>query len=168
MATSNQNLYQRGGVWYVRVQQDGKEIRRSLKTKSLAEAKRRLATMISGQANAPRRALIEALASGGPGDYFVYFIQGSNGGPIKIGRSRYPAARLSALQKYANVPLVMVACIRAAPEIETVLHERFGRERLHHEWFRCTARLKRFVAALAEQAPQGVGTLTGTVGRGVT
>jgi integrase len=40
------NLYQRGGVWYARVQVRGREIRRSLRTVSKPEAKRRLAKVL--------------------------------------------------------------------------------------------------------------------------
>lgn len=40
------NLYERGGVWYARVQVDGRDERRSLKTRSYDEAKRRLAAFL--------------------------------------------------------------------------------------------------------------------------
>lgn len=40
------NLYQRGDVWYARVQVRGREIRRSLRTVSKPEAKRRLAKVL--------------------------------------------------------------------------------------------------------------------------
>lgn len=36
------NLYRRGGVWYARIQIDGRDVRKSLRTGNLAEARRRL------------------------------------------------------------------------------------------------------------------------------
>ena len=41
------NIYQRNGVWYARIQVAGRDHRRSLKTASKAEAKRRLTAMLA-------------------------------------------------------------------------------------------------------------------------
>ena len=41
------NLVKRGGTWYARVQVDGRDIRRSLRTASKAEAMRRLAKVLA-------------------------------------------------------------------------------------------------------------------------
>lgn len=40
------NLYQRNGIWYARIQVDGREVRQTLKTKNRREAERKLATFL--------------------------------------------------------------------------------------------------------------------------
>ncbi len=46
MPGGSDNLYKRDGVWYARIQVQGRDIRRSLRTASRAEAKKRLATVL--------------------------------------------------------------------------------------------------------------------------
>lgn len=46
MPGGGDNLYQRGGTWYARVQVRGRDVRRSLRTASKIEARRRLAVII--------------------------------------------------------------------------------------------------------------------------
>lgn len=46
MPGGGDNLYERNGVWYARIQVRGKDIRRSLRTASKVEARRRLAVII--------------------------------------------------------------------------------------------------------------------------
>jgi len=81
---------------------------------------------------------------------WLYFIQANEGGPIKIGASRDPHARLEAIQ--ANCPfrlkiLTMVFCDTpyGAWHLERKLHETFASGRLHGEWFRPCVRLVRYV-----------------------
>ncbi|MEV7013349.1 GIY-YIG nuclease family protein [Streptosporangium sp. NPDC051022] len=66
----------------------------------------------------------------------VYFIQGIEGGPIKIGVSRDPWERLAAIQLMSPVQLHVLGTIRGVgqPE-ERRLHERFAEHRSHGEWF---------------------------------
>src|SRR3954471_10701914 len=46
MPSGGDNLIQRGGVWYARIQVRGRDVRRSLRTASRAEAKKRLAVVL--------------------------------------------------------------------------------------------------------------------------
>lgn len=46
MSGGGDNLYKRDGVWYARIQVDGRDIRRSLRTASRSEAKKRLAVVL--------------------------------------------------------------------------------------------------------------------------
>lgn len=68
---------------------------------------------------------------------FVYFIRASSG-PIKIGSSLDPRARLRALQIGSPVRLRLMAVVPCSPAQvqEMELHRRFGALRSHGEWFR--------------------------------
>jgi hypothetical protein len=70
-----------------------------------------------------------------PGEGGVYFV-GAEEGPVKIGFSRDFHRRLAALQAASPVELRLLAVIvDASPVIERNYHSRFGRHRLHGEWF---------------------------------
>jgi hypothetical protein len=147
------NLYRRNGIWYYRVQIEKREYRQSLGTRSKTEALRRRRLILGGQAKAPTGALLTALEGDKSRGNFIYFIRAERGGPIKIGRSRAPKARLARLQTASALPLRLLACVPASTEVEMLLHERFARERLEGEWFKASPRLLRFVGALAEKHP---------------
>lgn len=66
---------------------------------------------------------------------FIYFVQGVNGGPIKIGTSRDPARRLSTMNTGSPEPLELLVKCRALPGMENRLHRIFAAGRLHGEWF---------------------------------
>lgn len=64
----------------------------------------------------------------------TYFIQGEDGGPIKIGfTTNHPKERLSELQVGSPVRLCFVGFMKGRRELE--LHRRFAHLRLHGEWF---------------------------------
>lgn len=152
----SKNLYQRNGVWYGRMQVDGRDVRRSLMTPDPIEAAKRLDEMkrealaAKPASDAIRREFIAELrrrrrACGRS----VYFVQAENGGAIKIGYSVNPEARLARMQGTAlGAKLRLIAKIDGGPEIEQLLHERFAKDRLNGEWFRPSMRLRRFIAAL--------------------
>ena len=71
----------------------------------------------------------------------VYFI-GNNNGQVKIGYSKNPASRLSALQTASPYPLKILALKSGGTEVEADLHKRFSESRLEGEWFRLTTRLE--------------------------
>lgn len=78
---------------------------------------------------------------------YVYFIQGEDGGPIKIGWSESPEDRLSALQTGYPARLVLLGTIPGERALEGKTHRRFRHLRLHNEWFRPAADLVRFIGS---------------------
>ena len=72
---------------------------------------------------------------------FVYFIQGIEGGPIKIGRARKPQIRLRVFQIACPIRLRILGVMEGDLETETKLHRRFATYRLHGEWFQVSPEL---------------------------
>lgn len=66
---------------------------------------------------------------------WVYFIQGVDGGPVKIGHARSVATRLDAIQRHSPVRLHVIGCFHAPKMVERALHAFFAASRLHGEWF---------------------------------
>jgi hypothetical protein len=83
-------------------------------------------------------------------EWWLYFVQGDDGGPIKIGRTRKPPQhRIDALQAgYPYGRLRLVGLIRAHLRLETELHAKFYRLRLLGEWFEPGAELVNFIVTL--------------------
>lgn len=76
----------------------------------------------------------------------VYFIQGVDGGPIKIGRTRNLKERLRSIQMSSPVRLRVLAAYRNPDEdAETKLHQRFRVHRLHGEWFEDCPKIRKFI-----------------------
>jgi hypothetical protein len=69
------------------------------------------------------------------GEQLVYFIQGVNGGPIKIGMALDPVERLRVIQAYSPVQLVFRWVTTGGQQAEAKYHQRFRRDRLWGEWF---------------------------------
>lgn len=65
----------------------------------------------------------------------VYFIQTASG-PIKIGISKNPGRRLSALQTAAHEPLTLLHSTIGDEALEKRLHADLAEHRLDGEWFR--------------------------------
>ncbi len=78
----------------------------------------------------------------------VYFIQAGENGPIKIGVSLDPPARLRSMQIGCPCELRLLGSIVGAWVAETVLHEAFNLERLRGEWFRPSPMFLEFVAVM--------------------
>ena len=93
--------------------------------------------------NAPRFEA-ETLASWGIGPReldvksWVYFVRRGETGPIKIGWSKSPAARIAQLQTGQDVKLSLLATAPGGCREESALHARFSASRLMGEWFRAT------------------------------
>lgn len=66
---------------------------------------------------------------------FIYFIQGIDGGPVKIGWTQDLDKRKRQLQVGSPVRLSIVAKIPGTKEDELKLHSRFGGINSHGEWF---------------------------------
>ena len=74
------------------------------------------------------------------GNTNLYFVQGANGGPIKIGLARNVERRIKALQASLPVILRLLYVIpNASQETELYLHTMFAEHRLHGEWFKARA-----------------------------
>jgi hypothetical protein len=74
---------------------------------------------------------------------YVYFIQGVNGGPIKIGHSANPQRRLKDLR--TSQPLRILATMMGGRKKENELHRLFSSSRTHGEWFEPTRELLSFI-----------------------
>lgn len=67
---------------------------------------------------------------------FVYFIKPVDAdGPIKVGCSTFPPARLAALQTWSPVDLEIISHFEGSKEIERAIHERFAQWQVRGEWF---------------------------------
>lgn len=78
-------------------------------------------------------------------DGFVYFIQGQDDGPIKIGFTRDVAGRLRQLQTGHHDRLRVLRSMRGDKALEAWLHRRFAAHRLTGEWFTPHRDLLRYI-----------------------
>lgn len=85
----------------------------------------------------------------------VYFIQGVDGGPIKIGKANDPLRRLACIQAYSPVPLRILAVEPGGMRREYTLHRQFKAARLHGEWFEPTPTLLRIIARAQKGVHRG-------------
>lgn len=93
------------------------------------------------------------LASSGEASEHVYFMQGVNGGPVKIGTAADVKARLKQIQACSpDVLRVLHIIPGAGREIERKLHARFSPHRLHGEWFDTSVELMGYIRDLKETA----------------
>ena len=85
------------------------------------------------------------------GPCFVYFARRADGeGPVKIGCSKYPENRLSALMAWAPYPLIIVAMTPGDEDLERRLHLKFWGQRSHREWFHPSAALDVLIAQVVD------------------
>jgi hypothetical protein len=82
----------------------------------------------------------------------VYFVQGGETGPIKIGQTDNIDMRLRAMQATSPVKLNLRGIIvdPRKKKREAKLHERFAATRLHGEWFEPTRQLLAYIKRYAE------------------
>jgi len=78
----------------------------------------------------------------------VYFVQGSEGGLIKIGHTNDIAKRLVSLQTGHPTLLTLLATEQGGPELERVLHTRFAHLRGRGEWFANAEELLTYIGNL--------------------
>ena len=76
----------------------------------------------------------------------VYFAQRGYLGPIKIGYTRgHVAKRLRALRSQIQHPVALLATMPGDREEEQMLHKRFAKHALGHEWFSVAPRDRKSV-----------------------
>lgn len=85
------------------------------------------------------------------GGGFLYFI-GSDDGPIKIGFSVNPKARLRQLQHASPYDLRILATIPEGQDLEAHYHRCFAAHRLRGEWFTRCPEIEAEIARLNEVA----------------
>ncbi len=78
----------------------------------------------------------------------VYFIQGVDGGPIKIGYTTNLGSRLFALQANSPVLLRTISCLPGTLQDERAFHNAFRHCHSHLEWFHPDELLVSFSKAL--------------------
>lgn len=88
----------------------------------------------------------------------VYLIQAGVNGPVKIGQSDDPMARLAQLQTSHYEKLRLVGLILDGSESE--LHAKYADQRLNGEWFTASAELLAEVTLTAESYTEFVDALT--------
>ncbi len=66
----------------------------------------------------------------------VYFIQAGDAGPIKIGYSAEPRARLRDLQQKHYEELKLIAAREGCTGVEKAMHKALAQHHIRHEWYR--------------------------------
>ena len=85
---------------------------------------------------------------------YVYFIRPvGQPGPVKIGCSIMPQARLEAYMTWAPHPLEIVAKVPGTCDLERVIHRCFADQHSHREWFYPSKRLTKLIADLRAGIP---------------
>lgn len=85
----------------------------------------------------------------------IYFIQGAEGTPIKIGFSSDVRERLAALQTAHHCKLRILGGISGSQAVEAALHRRFARYRVEGEWFLACEEILSFIADACDVAFDG-------------
>lgn len=76
----------------------------------------------------------------------VYFIQGVDGGRIKIGMAYWPEGRLEKLQSMSPIRLRIIGLMPGGgAALERRLHDRFSATRAYGEWFEPTDELLAYI-----------------------
>lgn len=84
----------------------------------------------------------------------IYVVQmGGEGGPVKIGISKNPSARLLDLSVGSPLPVVLLATMEGDRPEEAALHRRFMEYRLNGEWFQFCEDIRQWLQSL-EQVPR--------------
>lgn len=72
----------------------------------------------------------------------VYFMRPvGERGPVKIGCSCEPEKRLRSVEIWSPLKLEIAAFVPGGHREESILHQMFGADRLHGEWFNCSEQL---------------------------
>jgi len=75
----------------------------------------------------------------------IYFIQGENGGPIKIGYTKNLVNRMFVLQEGNPYKLVVLGTMDGTLAAEQRLHTKFEKHRFRSEWFEDCEEIREFI-----------------------
>lgn len=75
----------------------------------------------------------------------VYFIQGVNGGPIKIGHTDNIEKRIKQMQTGNPNQLILLHITRGGKNLEDQIHEEFKEDHYRGEWFKPSKRILEFI-----------------------
>jgi hypothetical protein len=75
---------------------------------------------------------------------FIYFIQGSTGGAVKIGYAKDVSIRLKSLQTGYPDTLIILCAVPGSPMNEKFLHNKFSNHKLQGEWFKPVSEILEF------------------------
>jgi hypothetical protein len=81
---------------------------------------------------------------------YVYFVQGTEGSPIKIGWANNPKDRLKTLQTASPVKLKIIGIFPGTQEIEKFCHKVFSHLGIGGEWFNPEEELLAFIERLCD------------------
>ena len=81
-----------------------------------------------------------------PAPTFIYFIAPVGGGPVKIGFSADPRARMKRLSESAPFQLQVLCAVPGTRDDERRLHAEFATAHAHREWFHPAPNLLDFIA----------------------
>ncbi len=90
-------------------------------------------------------------AEGDSADTWIYFIEDTASGRVKIGRSNNPNARLQQLQTGSSGRLQLILTIRGSASRERELHQQFGQDRIQGEWFHHSEKIQEFISQYMDQ-----------------
>lgn len=79
---------------------------------------------------------------------YIYFIQKTEGGPVKIGTSANPTQRLVAMQRVNPDPLCLRAVALGSHAAEKRLHQKFDHLHVRDEWFKVTCEIEELLSKL--------------------
>lgn len=80
----------------------------------------------------------------------VYFARASEGvGPVKIGCSLKPDARIRGLNNWSPFRLTVLASMSGDYQLESRFHTLFAADWSHNEWFRWTPEMQSVIDAVA-------------------
>jgi hypothetical protein len=86
----------------------------------------------------------------------VYFIRPVGmEGPVKIGLSKDPEARLAQLNHFSPLPLEIAARVEGGRDLECQIQDCFADQHSHCEWFLAHPRLSKAIADLQAGIPVG-------------
>lgn len=96
------------------------------------------------------------LLEAGARDGWIYFVQVSSGGSLKIGWAKDPSKRIKILQTSHPKPLRMLGVVPGTRSDERALHKRFAHARKSGEWFDRSAILNDVMGMILEAGFQTV------------
>ena len=70
---------------------------------------------------------------------------------VKIGRTKNPKKRKRELLSGCPLDLTIVFLVETPTLNEPILHERFAKHRLHHEWFALSHEIKDFIFSMSNR-----------------